>query len=131
LASACFALSNHFELLCQNRKLVGSAQRRTKTAFLQHGSILVEFDAELLASVLLSCSVASVHGVVTDIKTCLGEAPSIRQIMAAMCSGFETSFGVRLAHEELSQDLLTRAHQLADAKYAKLEGNNIPPKEEG
>ena len=44
LATACFALSNHFELLCQNRKLVGSAQRRTKTAFLQHGSILLEFD---------------------------------------------------------------------------------------
>jgi lipoate-protein ligase A len=131
LATACFALSNHFELICQNRKLVGSAQRRTKTAFLQHGSILVEFDAELLASTLLSCSAASVLGVVTDIKTCLGQAPSIRQIMAAMCDGFEASFGVRLAQEELSHDLLARAHQLADAKYARLEGDDTARKEEG
>jgi lipoate-protein ligase A len=129
LPTACFALSNHFELLCQNRKIVGSAQRRTKTAFLQHGSILVEFDAELLASVLLSCSAASVHGVVTDIKTCLGEAPSIRRIIEAMWDGFEASFGVRLAQDELSHDLLARAHQLADAKYARLERSVTPRKE--
>ena len=126
LATACFALSNHFELLCQNRKLVGSAQRRTKTAFLQHGSILLEFDPLLLSRALLSCSAASMHDVVTDIRTCLGEVPSIHQIMAAMCNGFEASFEVRLAHQELSHDLLARAHQLADSKYARLRWNNTP-----
>ena len=126
LATACFALSNHFELLWQNRKLVGSAQRRTKTAFLQHGSILIEFDAELLSRALLSCSATSVHGVVTDLRTCLGEAPSIREMIAAMSSGFEASFGVRVGNDKLSQDLFAKAHQLADAKYARIKWTDNP-----
>lgn len=126
LATACFALSNHFELLWQDRKLVGSAQRRTKTAFLQHGSILIEFDAELLSRALLSCSAPSVHGVVTDLRTCLGETPSIRELIAAMSSGFEASFGVRVGNDELPQDLFARAHQLADAKYARIKWTDNP-----
>lgn len=37
---ACFASTARWELTCGGRKLVGSAQRRTRGALLQHGSIL-------------------------------------------------------------------------------------------
>jgi len=50
---ACFASFNLFEIAVKNRKLIGSAQRRTKNAFLQHGSILIDMDRELLNSLLL------------------------------------------------------------------------------
>ena len=36
---ACFAALNHGEITFRGKKLVGSAQRRTHLAFLQHGSI--------------------------------------------------------------------------------------------
>lgn len=36
---ACFASTSRWELTCGGRKLVGSAQRRTRGALLQHGSI--------------------------------------------------------------------------------------------
>jgi lipoate-protein ligase A len=49
---ACFALANHFELTCQGKKIIGSAQRRMKYAFLQHGSILLNFNRPLLNSLL-------------------------------------------------------------------------------
>lgn len=37
----CFSKSAKFEIACQNKKLVGSAQRRYENSILQHGSILV------------------------------------------------------------------------------------------
>lgn len=44
---ACFHSPSRYEVLIDGRKLVGSAQRRLKRAFIQHGSILMGTDAEL------------------------------------------------------------------------------------
>ena len=41
VAPACFASTAKSEIVFSGKKLVGSAQRRTRSAFLQHGSILV------------------------------------------------------------------------------------------
>jgi lipoate-protein ligase A len=49
---ACFASLNHCEITVDGKKLVGSAQKRTSKAFLQHGSLIIESDHELFASVL-------------------------------------------------------------------------------
>ncbi len=120
LPAACFAVSNHHEVLWQNRKLAGSAQRRTQNAFLQHGSILIEFDAEPLSKALRLCDIASVRSAVIDLKTCLGSNPPIRDLIAAMCGGFEVVFGAHLANCELSQHLSARAHNLADQRCSGL-----------
>lgn len=48
---ACFHSPSRYEVLINGRKLVGSAQRRLKRAFLQHGSILMSTDEELNARV--------------------------------------------------------------------------------
>ncbi|NIN63906.1 MAG: hypothetical protein GTO63_04160, partial [Anaerolineae bacterium] len=37
-----------YELLVQGRKVLGSAQRRTRKAFLQHGSLPLTMDLALL-----------------------------------------------------------------------------------
>ena len=126
LPAACFAVSNHFEVLWQNRKLVGSAQRRTKTAFLQHGSILIEFDAEVLSKALRSCDMAAVSAVVTDLKTCLGSTPLMCELLRAMSKGFEASFAVHLIPGILRHDLVDKAHSLADTKYAVLNWSDAP-----
>jgi lipoate-protein ligase A len=47
---SCLSSINHFEIEVQGAKLVGSAQRRTKRAFLQHGSILLGLERTLLNS---------------------------------------------------------------------------------
>ena len=46
----CFAAPSRFELAAGGRKVVGSAQRRMRNAVLQHGSILIRPEAELLAA---------------------------------------------------------------------------------
>ncbi len=48
----CFALPADGELVMRGAKLVGSAQVRENGALLQHGSILVEDDQPLIASLL-------------------------------------------------------------------------------
>ena len=47
---ACFSTSNHWEITVEGKKLAGSAQRRLSGAFLQHGSILLDWDPELAHS---------------------------------------------------------------------------------
>jgi lipoyl(octanoyl) transferase len=49
---ACFSLANHYELTCRGKKIMGSAQRRMKRAFLQHGSLILKFDRPFLNSLL-------------------------------------------------------------------------------
>ena len=48
---ACFAASVPGEIVARGRKLVGSAQRRSRRAFLQHGSIPLAGDQSALASI--------------------------------------------------------------------------------
>jgi len=48
----CFARPAHREILVGGRKLIGSAQLRRRGAFLQHGSILLDFDPARLREVL-------------------------------------------------------------------------------
>lgn len=43
-SSLCFDSTSRYEITLDGKKLIGSAQRRWKTAFLQHGSILLAHD---------------------------------------------------------------------------------------
>lgn len=49
---ACFAALNHCEITVDGKKLVGSAQKRTAGAFLQHGSVIIDSDHERFTSLL-------------------------------------------------------------------------------
>jgi lipoate-protein ligase A len=44
----CFARPARHEIVVRGKKLIGSAQRRWREAFLQHGSILISLDGRLL-----------------------------------------------------------------------------------
>lgn len=50
--AVCFAAPSSHELLCQGRKMTGSAQKRITGAFLQHGSIPIDLDLSRLAQLL-------------------------------------------------------------------------------
>ena len=51
-SDACFLSSTSFEVNVDGRKISGSAQRRGKDSFLQHGSILIDYDFDLFPSLL-------------------------------------------------------------------------------
>ena len=62
---ACFSSPSWYEILVQGKKIVGSAQRRLAGAFLQHGSILIDYDPLLEAEVIpgggLAAAVTSIR----------------------------------------------------------------------
>jgi lipoate-protein ligase A len=49
---ACFSSPSWYEILVKGRKIIGSAQRRVNGAFLQHGSILIDYDPVLESEVI-------------------------------------------------------------------------------
>jgi len=51
-ANPCFGSVSKYELKYKNKKIVGSAQVRKQNCFLQHGSILLNFNQEKMADLL-------------------------------------------------------------------------------
>jgi len=48
---SCFSSSSGYEILISGKKVAGSAQRRYKRSFLQHGSILCDIDSKMVRAV--------------------------------------------------------------------------------
>ena len=49
---ACFSVASHCEIAVEGKKLIGSAQRRLRSAFLQHGSIILDMNPKLTHTLL-------------------------------------------------------------------------------
>lgn len=60
--AACFAAPAGGEILVKGRKLVGSAQVRKRTAFLQHGSILLDGSQKTIGNGTTDTTLAAVLG---------------------------------------------------------------------
>ena len=113
-SAACFDLAGLPAILASGRKLVGSAQRRWESCLLQHGSILLHFDADLHRSIFPGWSDAASGRI-----TCLGElAPACGTpaIEAALLAGWADALGPGRAGS-LAADELTEAHQLVRERY--------------
>ena len=50
---ACFSLFSKYDIVYNDKKIVGSAQRRNKFSFLQHGSILIDIRKNLWENIFL------------------------------------------------------------------------------
>ncbi len=97
---ACFASLNHCEITVNGKKLVGSAQKRTSKAFLQHGSLIIDADHELFTS-LLKFNNESERGATqqhlmhsTTTLNQIGDRKfSFEEISAALQEGFQKALG--------------------------------------
>lgn len=47
--SACFTTSTPYEISVSGKKIFGCAQKRGRSAFLQHGSVLIDHDSDMLS----------------------------------------------------------------------------------
>ena len=96
---ACFSASNHWEIAVSEKKLAGSAQRRLNGAFLQHGSILLDWDPELANSLLNYSSesekargLRSLISGTTTLKDTLSVKPDWDQLARCFANGFQKTF---------------------------------------
>lgn len=116
----CFTSTSHYEITVAGKKILGSAQKRTKTAFLQHGSIPYAYDWGLQAGAMRADT-----GIMRGVMSSIGDwAPEFRDVSPWVDSGeirkleeafsraFAEVFDIELVPGSLGIDELARAAAL-------------------
>ncbi|MFC1568520.1 biotin/lipoate A/B protein ligase family protein [Candidatus Margulisiibacteriota bacterium] len=88
----CFEYPAEYEIVSNNQKIVGSAQKRGKKALLQQGSIFVRDTKKELFSVLRNPYNEQMAVSVEDV---LGREVGFAELSKALISGFEEGLGVK------------------------------------
>jgi lipoate-protein ligase A len=112
--AACFDGPGAHEIVTGGMKLIGSAQLRRRRAFLQHGSILVDSDAERLARAV---GTRSAPAGFTDLRRALGREVGHDEVDRALKQAFASCFDVELEPGDLSVAEQRRAALLRCWKY--------------
>jgi lipoate-protein ligase A len=90
----CFMSTSRYELTVHGRKIAGSAQRRLRRGFLQHGSMPIICDPEKLARITRMPDPAALSREMAGITEFLAERPTIQSLTQAMVCGFQEYFGI-------------------------------------
>ncbi|HBC76484.1 MAG: hypothetical protein A2008_10690 [Candidatus Wallbacteria bacterium GWC2_49_35] len=132
-SAICFDSPSFLEIKVNNKKFCGSAQNKTATCFLQHGTIFFEFDPKLHFlcmtppetlkymdeemiednSKKLRESVCSVD----EIASAAGNGIDFSKMSEAICAGFAETFAMPVVKSGLSKSEEARLKELKDGKY--------------
>jgi lipoate-protein ligase A len=90
----CFLSTSRYELTVQGRKIVGSAQRRLRRSFLQHGSMPICCDREVLARATRMPDSAALYREMAGLAEFLPQRPTIAELTNAFVGAFQERFGI-------------------------------------
>ncbi|MDD5723300.1 MAG: lipoate--protein ligase family protein [Syntrophales bacterium] len=125
--SFCFATSYKNELLVGGRKICGSAQVRTRGAFLQHGSVLIDFDPLAVCAAMGRTGDAGgaqeIEAAVTSVREMIGGDVSVDDLCLNIAAGFEEVLHMRLVEGGLSPGEEALRDRLLEEKYVRDEWN--------
>jgi lipoate-protein ligase A len=124
-SAACFHEPSWYELLVNNRKIVGSAQKRMRGRLLQHGSVLIDIDIDKYAGCFRDSDdiAEGLQGRVTALNRELNRPIDYREVFRAMTIGFAEVLGMEFIEDRLTTDELKRAERLDREKYSRDEWN--------
>ncbi len=111
----CFARTGSYELEVAGRKLVGSAQRRQRAGFLQHGSVMLGAAQERLQQVFPG--EADPLAGMTTLEAVLGRRPGFDETVEALAQGFRDAHGLELRTGGLGEAEREVAESLVADKY--------------
>jgi lipoate-protein ligase A len=112
----CFARTGRFEIEIARRKLVGSAQRRRRGFFLQHGSVLLGVDEPRLRA--LFPTTPDPAATMATLEAALGRRPSWDECAERLATGFEIEHALVLQPSGLTESESADADRLVAEKYA-------------
>jgi lipoate-protein ligase A len=92
----CFASASAEEVLVDGRKLIASAQWRSRGAFLQHGSLLLRDRQGDLPGLMRDPAAREANPVSISLDQLVPELPSPRMVVELLAGGFEAALGIRL-----------------------------------
>ncbi|QGQ47193.1 biotin/lipoate A/B protein ligase family protein [Metabacillus sediminilitoris] len=129
-SAVCFDAPSWYELVVEGRKVAGSAQTRQKGVILQHGSILLDLDEDMLFDLFHYSSDRVRERMQRAFKNkavatnMLREKPvTIDEAKKAFKEGFEKGLNIELESYELTPEELEFVEKIAKEKYESDEWN--------
>lgn len=122
--AACFDAPSWYELVVDNKKIIGSAQTRKQGALLQHGSILIELDNNLLFNILKFSSDKvrraareRFKGKAISLAEVMERVPDYSQVVQAFNDGLSKGLDINLSDGKLNDSEKQLTEELEVGKY--------------
>ncbi|MDD8019760.1 MAG: biotin/lipoate A/B protein ligase family protein [Acidobacteriota bacterium] len=112
----CFAYPARNEIEITGKKIIGSAQKRSGSYFIQHGSIPLMSELELLMAVSFGLPQARQERM-TSISSELGRTISYQEAAGYFIEGFRSYFGFEFQPLSLAPSELDRIKKIETDKY--------------
>jgi lipoate-protein ligase A len=96
----CFISPSRYELTVEGRKVVGSAQRRVRNSFLQHGSMPITCNREALALATRMTETDSLYREMAGLAEFLDERPSVGFLTNALIGSFQDRFDMEFRRRD-------------------------------
>ncbi len=123
-AAACFAKTARCDLSLAGRKIVGSAQTRSATTVLQHGSIPLSLNVDDMFAVMRPGQGARPRALAAiSLSEGLGRPVTFDEVCKALVVGFQEALGVEIEPGELTPAEVEQAQRLQREKYANDDWN--------
>jgi lipoate-protein ligase A len=90
----CFISPSRYELMVNGRKIAGSAQRRVRNSFLQHGSMPITFNYEALALATRVRDAEMLEREMAGVAEFLAARPKINQFREVFIHAFTEYFSI-------------------------------------
>lgn len=96
MTPVCFASASAEEVLVSGRKLLASAQWRSRGAFLQHGSLLLSDRQAELPRYLRDSAAREIQPMSVSLAELLPNRIGVSDLIEMLCRGFEKTLGIAL-----------------------------------
>ena len=129
-SAVCFDAPSWYELVVEGRKVAGSAQTRQKGVILQHGSILLEIDEDMLFDLFKYPSERVKERMQQNFKkkavainALRSEPVTIKEAKKAFKAGFEKGLNIKLEPYQLSSEELQYVEEIIQKRYSNKDWN--------
>lgn len=122
--AVCFEKTAYYEMIVDGKKISGNAQTRKKGVLLQHGSIPMSIDENMLFDLFIYPSEEkrqqkqnSFKDKVITINQITNRKHTYEELKQAFISGFQSGLKVTLEPVKLTEEQWEEVRQLASSKY--------------
>ncbi|MEN6387474.1 MAG: biotin/lipoate A/B protein ligase family protein [Candidatus Cryosericum sp.] len=123
LSASCFTTPGTTDILAHGRKIVGSAQMRTREGFLQHGSIVLKNDLEKNFAVIRSGQTSPEDAMrraahlMTSVSDETHRPVSFSEMSFALVQAFSQLDGIHIVDDTLTEQEMLDASLITQLKY--------------
>lgn len=118
------------DIVCEGKKISGNAQTRKQGGLLQHGTLLLSANVDLMFELLKVPQEKARGRIIQEIKervtaldVLLGRPVSFREAQSVLAEGFAEALNLQFKQEEPQQNEIEEAYKLSGSFFASSEWN--------